>query len=74
MTNEEIIKKIKDICDRGEVENDCPFYDEEYGRCIFWQQGIPIPLEWGVDDEKDMVQTKANSQGFEVVVEVKTEG
>ena len=55
MTNEEVIKKIKGICAKyREVENNCPFYNEEDGECgscIFWLNGMPIPSEWGADND-----------------------
>ena len=53
MTNEEVIEKIKDICDGYTVENDCPFFDKELDKCKFSAYGLGIPFEWNrrADDE-----------------------
>lgn len=46
MTNEEVIKKIKEICNSYVAENACPFFDTEHDDCIFYINGLSNPFEW----------------------------
>lgn len=48
MTYKEVIYTIQDICGGYELENDCPFFDNEQDDCVFRLCGMidSTPFEW----------------------------
>ena len=52
LTNGEVVKKIKDMCGSYAVENDCPFFSDEFNDCIFRLNGLSMPYRWSADNDK----------------------